>query len=108
MDAMVTDVYNEEDRKASTRKFSVLSEYVTEQGYVEFGTQERLTILLELERSEDLEQARDAYLDLKQQTVAYYLSTEEIGEKYLNYLPIPGDYEPCIQLSDVGGKAWAI
>ena len=26
----------------------------------------------------------------------------------LNYLPVPGSYEPCIELSEVNGKAWAL
>lgn len=47
-------------------------------------------------------------IELKQQTVAYYLTTEEISKNHLNYLPIPGEYEGCIELSSVNNKAWAI
>jgi len=52
--------------------------------------------------------AKAALLDIKQQAVAYYLSTKEIATNYLNYLPIPGEYEPCISLESVNGKVWAI
>ena len=49
-----------------------------------------------------------AYLGVRGQAVSYYLSTEYVGTEILNYLPIPGDYKPCITLEEVGGKAWTI
>ena len=49
-----------------------------------------------------------AYLNFKQQTVAYYLSTEEVATKFLTYLPVPGKYEACITVEEAGGKAWAL
>ena len=51
---------------------------------------------------------KDAYLGIKQQAIAYYLSSEEVGTKFLNYLPVPGPYVPCITLEEAGGKAWAL
>ncbi len=60
-----------------------------------------------LEETSD-ENLSEAYRSLKQQTVAYYLSTKEIGTQFLNYLPVPGEYNGCIELSEVGGKAWAL
>lgn len=50
----------------------------------------------------------ESYRHIKQQTIAYFLSTEEISTNHLNYLPVPGKYEACISLESVGGKAWAI
>ncbi len=52
--------------------------------------------------------ADNTYNQLRQQTISYYLSSEEICTNYLNYLPVPGKYEPCITLEEAGGKAWAI
>ena len=52
--------------------------------------------------------AKFAMIGFKQQAVTYYLSTKEIATEYLNFLPIPGVYEPCISLDSVDGKAWAI
>src|SRR5690606_25698622 len=67
-------------------------------------------ILRTLELSQDEQQAsmRKVFIEFKQMLISYYLSTEEIGEKYLNYLPIPGAYQPCISVNDVNNKAWAI
>ncbi len=64
--------------------------------------EENLTI------GEQSEIADNFYTEVKQQTIAYYLASEEISTKYLNYLPVPGEYKACIPLSEVGGKAWAI
>lgn len=63
---------------------------------------------LELAQDAALEPERKALVEFKQMLIAYYLATEEIGKKYLNYLPIPGTYQPCISVNDVNNKAWAI
>ncbi len=114
IDAMVGTVYKKEDRIVYEKGFSVLVRYLKREAgnkeYLTLQPDEKIKILQKLDQSDDqkLENARTAYLHLKQQTIAYYLSTEEIAKKYLNYLPIPGDYESCIPLADVGGKAWAL
>ena len=63
---------------------------------------------LRAEVYENEEPVKAAINDLRQQTIAYYLSTEEIGTKFLNYLPIPGPYEACITVAEVDGKAWTL
>lgn len=42
------------------------------------------------------------------QSIDFYLSSEEIGEQYLNYLPVPGSYNPCISVEEVNHKLWSI
>jgi hypothetical protein len=104
IDTMVGTVYKEEEKAVYRKKFDALMAHLNQ------GSGEKLSLLQNLEQSKngDLENVREAYFDLKQQTIAYYLSTEEIGKNYLHYLPIPGTYEACISLEEVGGKAWAI
>lgn len=85
------------------------------QGFLDLKQSLNLTPLNQLEALKKLSKSSDekdktaktALLALKQQTVAYYLSTEEIAKNYLNYLPVPGKYEPCISLEEAGGKLWA-
>ena len=104
IDVMVGTVYSPEDRAHYSKSFNSLK------NFLESSSESRLKSLEELIKStseKDLS-AQKAFLDLKQQTVAYYLSTEIIATKYLNYLPIPGKYEPCISLESVDGKAWAL
>ena len=114
IDEMVGSVYPKEDRENYRAGFTALSQYLNGlQDGKNFGVlseAEQLKGLQALESStgEDLQEVRNAYLQLKQQTVAYYLSTETIATKYLNYLPVPGAYEACIPLTEVDGKAWAL
>lgn len=100
---MVGNVYNEADQKEYRTRFNLMSKYVEGKSDLLAGLKS-----LESSSSSEMQETKDAYLKMKQQTVAYYLSSEEIGTKYLNYLPVPGAYEACISVDDVDGKAWAI
>lgn len=113
IDTMVGTVYAEKDQAMYKKGFVSLSNYLNKaaagQDFRAMDAAIKLPLLQQLDRSkeETLSGIRKAFLDLKQQTVAYYLSTEEIGTNYLNYLPIPGEYKACITLEEAGGKAWA-
>lgn len=47
------------------------------------------------------------YRQFKQLALVGYFASETVGEKLLAYDPIPGGFEPCIPLSNVG-KAWSL
>jgi hypothetical protein len=47
------------------------------------------------------------YRSIKSLAIWGYFSSEEIGLKYLNYDPIPGDYQGCLPLSDIG-NTWSL
>ncbi len=49
----------------------------------------------------------DFYRRVKQFTLIGYFTSEEIGKNVLNYDPIPGEYNPCMPVEDVG-NAWTI
>lgn len=110
IDNMVGTVYQTADKERYKTGFSALAAHLnkaSEGNYIDLTSDEKIGLLKALEGL-DNKTLRDAYLNLKQQTVAYYLSTEEVGKNFLNYLPVPGKYQACISLSEVGGKAWAI
>ncbi|AOW21538.1 gluconate 2-dehydrogenase subunit 3 family protein [Urechidicola croceus] len=102
IDTIIGKVYTSDQQKSFSDKFSALKTYLLEDNQLES--------LQNLSKStnENDKDAKSAFLNLKQQTIAYYLSTEEISKNYLNFLPIPGEYKPCIKLDEVNGKAWAI
>ena len=111
MDSMVGEVYTAE-RQAEFRKgFTALTDYLNKAGFAGKPIAEQTQILKTIDAAMDnasLKAVRDAYLDVKQQSIAYFLSNKEIGMKYLNYLPVPGKYESCISVEEAGGKLWAI
>lgn len=110
IDHMVGTVYPPEDRKAYRMQFERLDQYLRENDFdKDLGTDQELALLLALDppKSGALAAAATAFLTIKQQTVAYYLNTESIATKFLNYLPVPGAYQACISLEEVDYKAWA-
>ncbi len=103
VDHMLSEAYTEENQKSYQKGFEALASHLEGEADLAAALQK-----IEAKDPSISESVQKAYLDLKQQTVAYYLNTETIGKNFLNYLPVPGEYQPCIKLADVGGKAWAI
>lgn len=107
IDSIVAKVYTKEQQEDYLNKFTALEKYLDEKDFMDLDQDKKVQLLKSLDQA-NAEAIHQAFIHLKQQTVAFYLSTEKIVTNYLNYLPVPGEYEPCISLSDVGGKAWAI
>ena len=110
IDSMVGTAYRPEAKEEYQQKSAAFFSYLQQKGYEGLDGIGKMDLLNALDKSTDKasEDARSGYLNVKQQTIAYYLSTEEVGTKFLNYLPVPGEYEPCISLEETGGKAWAL
>lgn len=110
IDAMVGTVYLENDKSAYKKRFTALTAHLDKtaggKAFLQLEPNQKLDLLKQLSGSKEAAEIGQALLNFKQQTVAYYLSTEEIGENYLNYLPVPGEYNSCITLEEAGGKAW--
>lgn len=102
MDTMVGTVYSPAQKEKFSGTFAALKPFCTSQSQLE-----QLKGVL-ISSAEKDQVTKSAFLEFKQQAIAYYLSTEEIATVYLNYLPIPGKYEACISLESAGGKAWAL
>ncbi len=47
------------------------------------------------------------YRSMKSMAIWAYFTSEEMGEEVLSYDPIPGNYEPCKPLSEVGNR-WSL
>ena len=108
IDKMVGTVYFPQDRENYRTDFDTLLKVLNQKGkFKDLEEKDRIKTILKLEGETD-SPAANAHRHIKQQTVAYYLSTEEIGKNYLNYLPVPGEYQGCISLEEAGGKAWAL
>lgn len=106
MDQFLGEVYTKKEQAAYQEQFITFKEYLDKQNFAKQDAAQQLGILKQIDGSN--ETVQQTFLQLKQQTIAYYLTTEEIGMNYLNYLPVPGEYEACISLEEAGGKAWAL
>lgn len=108
IDSIVNTVYKPGEKEAYKVGFAELESYLKGKDFVDQDQEERVLILKTLDHAKVTDTVNRAFVHLKQQTIAFYLSSEAIAKQYLNYLPVPGEYESCTSLSDVGGKAWAI
>jgi len=105
IDHIVGNVYSEKERSNYKNEFEALASLLSKA-----KGEELAGMITQLNNNEEAlpEVARKAFTSLKQQTIAYYLSSKEIGMNYLSYLPVPGEYEACISVEEAGGKAWAL
>lgn len=110
IDTLVGTAYRSKELESYKTRFASFVKYLKKNDFESTGVDQKLEILKSLSSSNDssLDDAKSGFLEFKQQTVALYLSTEKIAKTYLNYLPVPGKYEACITLEEVGNKAWAL
>lgn len=103
IDSMVANVYTAEEQKDYREGFDALKKYLSTAPDISSAVKS-------LESAEQADESTHvkAYRALKQQAMAYYLSSEQVITDHLNYLPVPGEYKPCIDVTAVGNKAWAI
>ena len=109
IDSMVRTVYTAEHQKAYRSNFELLFESLNSDNttFTKKSSETRLEDLQSIAMSESAD-LKAALTEIKQQAIAYYLSTKEIGKNFLNYLPVPGPYQGCISLTDVESKSWAL
>lgn len=110
LDSMLGQVFDSAYQTTFKTQWLALESYLNQQQFLQLSPTTQVETLqsLELSKSEEAASAKKALVEFKQQVIAYYLTTEEIGEKFLNYLPIPGFYKPCISVDEVNNKAWAL
>ena len=107
IDRIVGTAYRDDERKRFEDQFASFKGFLEQKGFGNLNQEEKIALLNAISDSSNQE-AKSGFIQFKQLTVAFYLSTEVIATTYLNFLPVPGTYEPCISLDDVDRKAWAI
>lgn len=105
IDHMVGKVFDKEAKESFKSDFDKLYSHLSEKRFDEMTGDNKLFTIVEASKNDKVKAGLQA---VKQQTIAYYLSSEEIAENYLNYVPVPGGWEPCMSLEEAGGKKWAI
>ena len=114
MDSMISAILQEDEKQNYMRRFELFEAYLGRklngESFAELNQEQRFATLSEIDQSSEgnLEPIRQALWDIKGRTVDYYRNSQPIATVYLNFLPIPGYYEPCATVEELGGKAWAI
>ena len=110
LDSMLGQVFDSNYQTTFKTRWVALESYLSQQQFLQLSPAVQVETLqsLELSQNDDTTNAKKALVEFKQHVIAYYLTTEDIAKTFLNYLPIPGAYKPCISLDDVNNKAWAL
>lgn len=110
LDSMLGQIFDSNYQSTFKTKWLALENYLSHYRFLQLSPVAQVEALqsLELSQNDEAASAKSALIEFKQHLIAYYLTTEEIGKTFLNYLPIPGAYKPCISLDDTNNKAWAI
>ncbi len=103
IDATAGLIYSPKQQSEFKTRFSTLRSWMTEQSDMAGAFAK-----LEKENTGASTEVTEAYHDLKQQAISFYLATEPVATEFLNYLPVPGPYQGCIPVSEVDHKAWAL
>ena len=107
IDRIVGTAYRDDERKKFEDQFAGFKGFLEQKSFGALNQEEKIALLNSIPGGTN-QKAKSGFIQFKQLTVAFYLSTEVIATTYLNFLPVPGTYEPCITLDDVDRKAWAI
>ena len=55
---------------------------------------------------EEQTSSRSFFRQIREATVLGYFTSEEVGRNVLHYDPVPGRFDACVPLSDVGNIVW--
>lgn len=78
---------------------------VSKQGFAQFSGAQQDEILLGIAKGASTK-AKTFFAQIKELTVTGYFTSEQVGKKVLNYDPVPGRFDACVPLAEVGNKAW--
>ena len=114
IDVMMKDVFKEEDQilfKAGLAQLDADAKTKYGKTFGKLNQEQRVEMVKAMDdemRSRQEAPKQKPFYDLvKELTITGYCTSEPGATKLLKYLPVPGEYKPCIPLSEVGG-AWAL
>ena len=110
IDHMVASIYTAAQQEEYNNSFQNMAVHLSSLDLWSQSEEDQAGIVSEVLNYSNpgLKEVKNGLTNIRQQSIAYYLNTEEIATKFLNYLPVPGGWEPCTPVSELGGKAWAI
>lgn len=113
IDAMMKDVFKAEDQATFANGLKQLDTDAKAKYGKTFGklkAEDRVAMVKTMDdelRNRKEQPASKPFYDLvKELTITGYCTSEPGATKHLKYVAVPGEYKPCIPVSEVGG-AWA-
>lgn len=122
IDKVIAQTYDAEGQQRMRDEIAKFNTDCTEKygtNFVELDETERIEVLKAAEKSNGKfnpgvwgktvgeQEPIGFYRSLKSMAIWAYTTSEEVGENVLNYLPVPGVYEGCVPVSEVGNR-WSL
>lgn len=73
-------------------------------GFAALAADQQDALLLKLAKGSAKDQA--FFRQIKEVTVLGYFTSETVGKTVLHYDPVPGRFDACVPLAEVGNRAW--
>jgi len=117
--AQTYDTQGQQKMKADIAAFNEACKTDFGAGFIDLNTEKKITVLQKAEKTSGKfnpgvwgktvgkQEPIGFYRSLKSTAIWAYMTSEEIGEQVLSYDPVPGNYEPCKPVSEVGNK-WSL
>jgi len=116
IDQMVAEYYLPEDQlqfRSGMEALEAKSDEIAGKSFVKASESEQDTVLSELalearkQRMEQPDSPQHFFLMLKELTVLGFFNSEIGATQVLNYDDVPGGFQGCAPLDELGGKTWA-
>jgi len=103
LDVMASEIFPDEETEKFRTRLTSFSNSVQEKFGKDFGA------LSDEQKSEAIEAAADSefFKSMRSMTIAGFFTSEVGAKNVLKFDPIPGEYNGCMPLEEVGGT-WAI
>lgn len=105
IEEMIFEAYSEADR---TKFMAALEDFTSTTGYLDLSTDEQVKVVTEAHAKaiEEKPQERPFVMTMKELTMLGYFSSKPGATEVLRYEAVPGHYNGCMPLEEVG-RTWA-
>jgi gluconate 2-dehydrogenase gamma chain len=108
VDLMYGKYLTEEEKRVFVAGLAEVEKLSAEQGqrnFAQLSSVQQDALLTQMARAAQ-EKEKTFFHLMKELTLLGYFTSEPVGKKVLHYDPIPGRFEGCIPLSEVGNVSW--
>ena len=108
IDLMVGKFLGEEDRKvvvAGLAELEAASGAAHGRGFAQLTAAQQDALLVATADAAKTK-VRTFFHQIKELTVVGYFTSEQVGKTVLHYDPVPGRFDGCIPLAEVGNRTW--
>lgn len=108
IDLMCGEYLNEKEKASlfeAVIQLDRLSQVAHQKGFADLTPAQQDAVLLQLSKSDHAVERR-AFQQLREITVLGFCTSQPIGTTVLGFNPVPGPYEGCVPLAELGNKAW--